>query len=83
MIQLKVFSSKPYERPGSYEFIKAAKFGDYKKISNMLRKNPFYVYDYDPANQTALHWAAKRGYTDVAMKLLEHGADPDREELVL
>lgn len=48
----------------------------------MVRKNRFYVYDYDPVGQTALHWGAKRGYTDICVKLIEAGADINHEDLV-
>lgn len=32
--------------------------------------------------QTAMHWAAKRGFVDMIELLLEYGADIDADDLV-
>lgn len=43
----KIFSTKPFQKPGSYELISAAKFGKFYEVRSLLQKNRYLVYDYD------------------------------------
>eukprot|EP01016_Furgasonia_blochmanni_P004445 TRINITY_DN11729_c0_g1_i4.p1 TRINITY_DN11729_c0_g1~~TRINITY_DN11729_c0_g1_i4.p1 ORF type:complete len:636 (+),score=71.87 TRINITY_DN11729_c0_g1_i4:81-1988(+) len=81
LAECRVFGSRPFERPGSWEFIRAAKRGDWKTIGKMLRANRYYVFDYDHIEQTALHWASKRGDVEIVRMLLEHGANVNSTDL--
>jgi len=47
----------------------------------MLREDKYLVYAFDPIRQTALHWAAKRGYLDICRRLIEYGADFDAVDM--
>jgi ankyrin repeat protein len=40
------------------------------------------VHEFDGLMMTGLHWACKRGFTDVAAKLLACGADPEAQDIV-
>ena len=42
-----VFSNKPYQKDGAYEFIKATKRGDLSTMKKYLEINKFLVYDFD------------------------------------
>ncbi len=42
-----VFSKKPYQKEGAYEFIKATKRGDLSKMKKYLEINKYLVYDFD------------------------------------
>ena len=42
-----VFSKKPYQKQGSYEFIKATKRGDLVTITKMFEVNRFWIFDFD------------------------------------
>ena len=42
-----IFPTKPFERKGAEEFIKAAKHNDYNYIREVLRDDRFYVFEYD------------------------------------
>lgn len=77
-----VFSSKPFQKAHSYDFIMAAKQNDMQAVRDLLTKNRYLVYDFDHAYLTALHWAAKRGYFALAKLLLQSGADPDAKDII-
>ena len=48
----------------------------------MLNKNPFLVYSYDHAHLSGLHWAAKRGFIEIAKLLIQFNADVDSKDFV-
>ena len=77
-----VFSSKPFQKEGSYELIEAAKFGDLVKIQQLLRDNRNLVYDFDYIGMTALHWACKRNHELCALMLIEHNSNINAKDLL-
>jgi len=78
-----IFSNNPFERPFSEDLIKAVKSNNIKKVKLLLvQKTKYLVYDFDQVHQTALHWAAKKDFADIAQLLLEYGADVDAKDIV-
>lgn len=77
-----VMPKEPFERPGSHKFINAVKEGDIEVVRKMLKRNNFYVYDFDSIHQTALHWAAKRNHKEIIELLLDHGANVNAFDIV-
>jgi len=66
------------------------KNGNPINVKEMLIGNRYLVFDFDYVwfkiilkfCQTALHWAAKRGFLRIAEILLQCGADPDALDIV-
>ncbi|XP_076450604.1 uncharacterized protein LOC143286754 [Babylonia areolata] len=60
--------------------LSAAKEGDYNKVEQILVKRGDIIVDIDCKDKrtgnTALIWAAKKGYNKIVQLLLRHGADP-------
>ena len=77
-----IIPSKAFERPGSQQFIHAAKSGDLETLKRMVAHNKYYVYDFDNIQQTALHWAAKRNYKDIIELLVQNGANVNYTDIV-
>jgi len=67
------FPPKPLYRLASAEFIDAAKFDRVDELNSYLKDDIGYLYERDHFKQTALHWAAKRGYKEIVEKLLSKG----------
>ena len=65
------------------KFLNAIKDGNLDLVKTLIELNNDLVYTVDPVNsnehyqieQTALHWAAKRGYHEIITFLLSHNAD--------
>jgi len=76
-----IFPNVPFFRKGSAKLIKAVKNRDVDKIVDLLNNNRFTVYDFDTVHQTALHWAAKRGYPEIWRILIAKGALVDAKDL--
>jgi ankyrin repeat protein len=53
----------------------AAASGDLEKVTVLLKNNPDLVSSKDNTGKTPLHWAAYKGYTNVAELLLANKAD--------
>ncbi|EAS03144.2 ankyrin domain protein (macronuclear) [Tetrahymena thermophila SB210] len=77
-----VFSTKPYQKKGSYELICYSKKGDTDLVRDLTMENKYLVYDFDYVYMTALHWACKRGHCQVARMLIQQGADVDAKDLI-
>lgn len=60
---------------GEAEFIEAAKQGDATKIASLLKGDPGLVRAVGDHLKTALHWAAELNQAEVAIALVEAGAD--------
>ena len=93
----KIFSTVPFEKEGSKKLIAAAKCGDVETVKDLLdKKNRYLVYDFDQVtktknfllmklkqtHQTALHWATRKGYDEVAEILISRGADVNAKDIV-
>ena len=63
--------------------LEAAKNGDLKTVQVLVIKNKYLVYEFDTCNQTALHWAVKRGHNKIVEHLLKHGADVNAIDIVI
>lgn len=57
----------------SIQFFEAIKLDKIDVIQTMLHSNKNYLYSYDFFNQTAFHWAAKRGLKRMIQVLLSYG----------
>ncbi|KAL4508518.1 hypothetical protein ABPG72_003822 [Tetrahymena utriculariae] len=77
-----VFSTKPFEKQYSYEFITAAKHNNLLLCDFYITKNKYLVYDFDYFYLTALHWASKRGNLKLAQFLIQKGADVNATDIV-
>lgn len=62
-----------YKNSVSTEFFEAVKFNDYVKVENFVTKDKRFLFCVDYYNQTAYHWAAKRGYTEMMKILTKNG----------
>lgn len=96
MREKKIFSTKPFEKQGSYDLINYCKMGNISKVRDMLVWNKYLIYDFDfvlilnlliirlneKVYLTPLHWAVKRGFYDLAKVLLDNGADVNAKDLV-
>jgi len=78
----KIFSVKPFEKEGSRELLAAVKAGDLSKVKLILDKeNRYLVYDFDNIHQTALHWAVKKGHSEIVEALIQRGADVNARDI--
>jgi ankyrin repeat protein len=59
--------------PGSQLFFQAVKFGEFKKVQEMLEVDKNYLFQYDYFYQTGYHWAAKRGLKNILELLIFFG----------
>ncbi|TNV70647.1 hypothetical protein FGO68_gene6482 [Halteria grandinella] len=82
MIENKVFSKKPYQRPLSNDFIHAVKLNQMEKVTILLEKNRYLVFDFDFYNMTGLHWACKKGLVEMAELLIKNHADVDAVDIL-
>jgi ankyrin repeat protein len=58
-----------------YNIQDAAAIGDLEKVKVMLKDNPDLVFSRDFGGNTALHWAATQGRTNIVKLLLANKAD--------
>ena len=63
-------------------FFNEVKSGNLEKIGMLVKKHPELVSEVDSTEQTALHWACRRGFTDIVKFLLEAGAKAGAEDFV-
>jgi len=82
LVKNHVFTKKPYEHELSEEFFVAVKLGEFAAVRRYLRINRYLVHDFDSCKQTALHWAAKRGYIDIVDLLIKTGCDVDAVDIM-
>ena len=80
-IKKNIFPDIPFFRKGSAKLLKAVKNGEEAEVINILRENRYTVYDFDTVHQTALHWAAKRGFHEICKILILNGAIVDAKDL--
>lgn len=77
-----VFSTVPYQKPGSRELIHAAKHGKVEDLLDLLKQNRFLIFDFDNIFMTGLHWAAKRDHPKIVQVLIDYGADVDARDII-
>ena len=76
------FPIRPYFHPKASDFVKAAKFGDIDKITQMLfHHSKLLIYEFDYLHLTALHWATKRNHTECAEELIRLRAYVNSQDL--
>ena len=63
--------------------LQAAQSGDLQQVKEalLLKRDESTVNTRDDSGQTALHFAADRGYSDIVVELLNAGADPNATDL--
>jgi hypothetical protein len=81
-IQLLGKSANKCLHPKCHEFIKEVKAGDVQAVTEMLISAPELIGFMDSTNQTALHWAAKRGDLELVKLLLGFNAKPESSDMV-
>ncbi|KAL4454034.1 hypothetical protein ABPG73_009833 [Tetrahymena malaccensis] len=78
----KVFERVPFSKPIAEDFFAAVKSNEIQKVQQFLMKDKYLVYQFDNTLQTPLHWAAKRGFLQIAEMLISKNCDIDsRDEL--
>jgi len=80
-VENKIFSTFPFEKPFSKEFIYASKEGNIGLIGSLLKVNKFLVFDFDQTHKSALHWATIRSRYSVMELLLNNHSDPDCQDI--
>ena len=55
----------------NFKFFKEVKNGNLESVVSLVKANPELVKQVDSTEQTALHWACKRGHTDIVKFLVE------------
>jgi len=72
-----------YEDSVVMPLLQAAQSGDLQQVKEalLLKKDDATVNTRDDSGQTALHFAADRGYSDIVVELLNAGADPNATDL--
>jgi hypothetical protein len=68
-----VVPHNPLEHPSSAMFMEHVKKNSFDEARVLLDLHPSLVYEFDQRFQTALHWAAKRGYIKLVCLLIEKG----------
>ena len=53
------------------------KANNIKIAEEIVKSDPFIVYEYDDCKQTALHWAVKRNFTKMTKILLKNHSRVD------
>lgn len=78
----KLLPSTSLGQHDSREFFNSVKEGDLRSVTNLLRDCRWLAQSRDGADQTALHWAARRNYHQIADILLESGAFVNSRDIV-
>ncbi|EAR82583.2 ankyrin domain protein (macronuclear) [Tetrahymena thermophila SB210] len=77
-----IFKRVPFSKPIAEDFFTAVKSNEIQKVQQYLIKDKYLVYQFDSTLQTPLHWAAKRGFLQIAEMLISKNCDVDsRDEL--
>ena len=80
VIENNPFQDKPYNIPGSYDFIHAVKFGNYKYVIDALNKETIHLFSIDYYGQTGYHWAAKLGNINMLDILISFGRHQNQKD---
>jgi ankyrin repeat protein len=79
----KLIPQTPFGRPRSRIFFQYVKEGDVMMVEQMLSDDKYLAHVFDHIKMTALHWAALRGYLEIAKLLLQSNAFVDALDIVL
>ncbi|KAL4505270.1 hypothetical protein ABPG72_016337 [Tetrahymena utriculariae] len=77
----KLFQDGKITRKYCYEFFEAIKKNDRVQIEFLLIQDKYLVYSTDYLLQTPLHWAAKRGHTELLINLIKLKADVEAQDI--
>ena len=78
----KIVPQKPFTHPQSERYLDAIKKDNYDEVKNLVDLHGWLVYEFDKQNQTGLHWAAKRGYSDILLFLIKHNANINAKDIL-
>ena len=82
MISNKLVPVKPFSHPQSEKYFDAIKRNNYEEVKLLVDLNWCLVYEFDKQKQTGLHWAAKRGYTNILLYLIKHNANINSKDVL-
>jgi hypothetical protein len=78
----KLLPQLPLGRPQSRFFLQCCKEGNTLQVEVLLAHDRYLAHVFDPMRMTALHWAALRGYQEIASLLLAATAFVDAVDCV-
>ncbi len=82
MILNKVVPSKPFSHSLSAKYFDLIKNNNYDELKSLLEDNNTLVYEFDKQKQTGLHWAAKRGLTNIMLLLIKNNANINAKDVL-
>ncbi|KRX02268.1 Ankyrin repeat-containing domain [Pseudocohnilembus persalinus] len=77
---IKNIPEKPLDGRALVLMTEKQKENNYQSVEKMLDKCRYHVYDIDICEETALHWAAKRGLQKIVDLLLQYNCDVNAKD---
>ncbi|EAR99067.2 ankyrin repeat protein (macronuclear) [Tetrahymena thermophila SB210] len=81
IIEQKVFTTEPYERPGSYVFFKMVKQNQLEYVKNQIKECRWKLFDFDHMLMTPLHISIIKGYKEMACYFIDQLSDLEAEDI--
>lgn len=72
-----LFPKTPFQSPLANDFIREVKRGEIKAAREYFAQDPYIGLHYDLCGQMGIHWAAKRGDTDMVRLIVKNICDID------
>ena len=83
LINDNTFPTEPFARGFKAKlFFSLVRKNEYKKVKEILKHDPFIIYEFDHIKQTALHHAAKRNFQDMTKLLCKSKAYIDKPDIL-
>ncbi|KAL4507212.1 hypothetical protein ABPG72_002005 [Tetrahymena utriculariae] len=81
IIEQKVFTVEPYERPGSYVFFKMVKQNQLEYVKNQIKECRWKLFDFNHMLMTPLHISIIKGYKEMACYFIDQLSDLEAEDI--